>query len=154
MLYLFLPIPKKHIILKIDLVESIMLFPYPSQKNMKWFWSEVSWLYMLLCNLAAEMDLFPASRHPTTGHPRALWKCFIYIPFCLLYICRDVGVFSPQSEAAILTHECSEHTDVLHSCRPPREGSYFEKSCPQSGKHQVNPRLQQRGSKSFDRQAW
>lgn len=61
-------------------------------------------------------------------------------------------VFSPWSEAKVLTNQCREYTYVLHSCCPPRKGSGFEKSCPWHGRHgQVYPRLQPRGSKSFGR---
>lgn len=40
-------------------------------------------------------------------------------------------VFSPWSEAKVLTNQCREYTYVLHSCCPPRKGSGFEKSCPE-----------------------
>lgn len=105
----------------VGLIEYIMLFPYQSQK--KWNDSEVLFPgYARFCVTwwpkCTYSQVQEAHDWPSQGSKEELPNAHILCTFpSAFYTSVEISeVYNPQSKAEILTKECGEYADGLHSC--------------------------------------
>lgn len=141
----------------VGLIEYIMLFPYQSQK--KWNDSEVLFPgYARFCVTwwpkCTYSQVQEAHAWPSQGSKEELPNAHILCTFpSAFYTSVEISeVYNPQSKAEILTKECGEYADGLHSCCPPWGASILTKAAPQVAHPAGILQIQQRGSKPFGRQ--